>query len=44
MLASDRENSKLSLTIFILWGVESLYMTLFGESRLKALTFQSAAR
>jgi hypothetical protein len=31
MLASDREDSKRYLTIFILWGVESLYMTLFGE-------------
>jgi hypothetical protein len=28
MLAGDREESKLYLTIFILWGVESLYMTL----------------
>jgi hypothetical protein len=28
MLTSDREDSKLYLTIFILWGVELLYMTL----------------
>ena len=28
MLAGDREESKLYLTIFILWGVESLYITL----------------
>jgi hypothetical protein len=31
MPASDREDGKLYLTIFILWGVESLYMTLFSE-------------
>jgi hypothetical protein len=28
MLAGNRENSMLYLTIFIRWGVESLYMTL----------------
>ena len=28
MLAGNREDSKLYRTIFILWGVESLYMTL----------------
>jgi hypothetical protein len=28
MLASDRVGRKLYCTIFILWGVESLYMTL----------------
>ena len=28
MLTSDREDSKLYRTIFIRWGVESLYMTL----------------
>jgi hypothetical protein len=36
MLASDREDSELYLTIFILWGVESLYMTLFGEGQMMA--------
>ena len=33
MLASDREDNTLYLTIFILWGAESLYMTLLLNAR-----------
>jgi hypothetical protein len=33
MLAGNRENSMLYLTIFIRWGVESLYMTLLVNAR-----------
>ena len=39
MPSSDREDSRLYLTIFILWGVEPLYMTLLVKSAEMSLFY-----